>query len=180
MRRVLLKNGTCVGGDKSIVADILIQDEKIKEIKKGIKADKNTQVIDCKGKLIFAGFIDGHTHLQSFIGGTWTADDFENGTKAAISGGTTTIVDYGAGPLKGESLKHYFDEVKDRAANHSYCDFGIHMSITDWNSDIKNEIKDILSKGVTSFKLYTTYASMLNDEELFSVMQLFTVKIMVS
>ena len=171
MRRVLLKNGTCVSGDKSIVADILIQDEKIKEIKKDIKVDKNTQVIDCKGKLIFAGFIDGHTHLQSFIGGTWTADDFENGTKAAISGGTTTIVDYGAGPLKGESLNHYYGEVKARATNHSYCDFGIHMSITDWNDDIKKEIKDILSKGVTSFKLYTTYASMLNDEELFSVMQ---------
>lgn len=171
MKNILLKNGTVVSGDKSQVADVLIQDSKIKEIKKSIKVSKDTEIIDCKAKLIFAGFIDGHTHLQSFIGGTWTADDFVNGTKAAISGGTTTIVDYGAGPLKGESLNQYFADVKDRATNHSYCDFGIHMSITDWNDSIKKEIKDMLNKGVTSFKLYTTYASMLNDEELFSVMQ---------
>ena len=171
MNKILLKHGTCVSGNRSIVADVLIQDEKIKEIKKGIKLDNNTQVIDCKGKLIFAGFIDGHTHLESFIGGTWTADDFESGTKAAISGGTTTIVDYGPGPLKDESLTHYFDDVIKKAERHPYCDYGIHMSITSWSNDIKKEIKEMINKGVTSFKLYTTYASMLNDEELFAVMQ---------
>lgn len=171
MSKLLLKSGTCVGGEKSIVCDILIQDEKIKEIKKNIKVDKDTKVIDCKGKLLFAGFIDGHTHLESFIGGTMTVDDFESGTKAAISGGTTTIVDYGSGPMKDESLTHYFDDVKSKAERHSYCDFGIHMSITNWSDSIRKEIKEMVSKGVTSFKLYTTYASMLNDEELFSVMQ---------
>lgn len=171
MSKILLKSGTVVSGDKSKILDILIDNDKIININRNIKIDNNTDVINCKGKLIFAGFIDGHTHLQSFIGGTWTADDFESGTNAAISGGTTTIIDYGAGPLKGESLNHYFNDVKERATNHSYCDYGIHLSITDWNENIKKEIKDIIKKGVTSFKLYTTYNSMLNDEELFSVMQ---------
>ena len=171
MQKLLLKSGTCVSGDKSEVCDILIQDEKIKEIKKNIKADINTKVIDCSGKLVFSGFIDGHTHLESFIGGTQTIDDFESGTRAAISGGTTTIVDYGAGPMKAESLTHYFNDVQSKASKHSYCDYGIHMSITAWSDTIKKEIKEMISKGVTSFKLYTTYDSMLNDEELFSVMQ---------
>ena len=171
MKQILLKSGTCVNGLKSQVLDILIQGEKIKQINKNIKVDKDTYVIDCKGKLVFAGFIDGHTHLQSFIGNTMTADDFESGTKAAISGGTTTIIDYGEGPKKDESLIHYFNDVQSKASEHSYCDYGIHMSITNWSDSIKKEIKEMIKKGVTSFKLYTTYASMLNDEELFSVIK---------
>lgn len=172
MQKILLKNGTLVTGEIIKVSDILIQNDKIIDIKKNIKIDKFTYVIDCKNKLIFAGFIDGHTHLQSFIANTMTADDFESGTKAAICGGTTTIVDYGEGPKKDESLSHYFNYVKNNATNNSYCDFGIHMSISECRDNIINEIIDIVDKGVTSFKLYTTYSNMLNDEELFSIMKI--------
>ncbi len=39
-----------------------------------------------RGKILFPGFIDGHTHFDLEVAGTVTADDFETGTKAAILG----------------------------------------------------------------------------------------------
>ncbi|MCH4885946.1 amidohydrolase [Acidaminobacter sp. JC074] len=47
--------------DKVFVADVLIHDGKIQRIEENIEAD--AKVIDGKGKKLFPGFIDAHTHL---------------------------------------------------------------------------------------------------------------------
>ena len=68
--------------------DILIEGEKIAAVGHDLQAE-DAKVIDAEGKLLFPGFIDGHTHFDLEVAGTVTADDFETGTKAAILGGTT-------------------------------------------------------------------------------------------
>ena len=120
MRKILLKNGIIVSGKKCYASDVLIEGEKIKKIGRSIKVagsqcsplrdsgsqSSPIQVIDCKGKYIFPGFIDGHTHFDLSVAGTTTIDDFESGTKAAISGGTTTIIPKRIkGFVKGSSPK---------------------------------------------------------------------------
>ena len=62
-------------------------------------------VIDANGKLLFPGFIDGHTHFDLEVAGTVTADDFETGTKAAILGGTTLVIDFASQDKGGHTLK---------------------------------------------------------------------------
>ena len=114
MKKILLKNGIIVNSKKCNICDILIGDEKIVKVVKNIKVqasksshknhNQELKVIDCTGKYIFPGFIDGHTHFDLSVAGTTTIDDFQSGTKAAISGGTTTIIDYGT-QYKGETLK---------------------------------------------------------------------------
>ena len=167
------------------MADILIEDEKIKRVAKNIKIekkvlsnqknivsskdDKDIKIIDCKGKYIFPGFIDGHTHFDLSVAGTTTIDDFQSGTKAAISGGTTTIIDYGT-QYKGESLKEGLKNWLNKAKKGVSCDFGVHMSISDLTDKAKSEIKDMIKEGVTSFKLYTTYDIKLNDDNIFSAL----------
>ena len=187
MKRVLLKNGIIVNSKKCFVSDILIEREKIKKLAKNIriselqknnsKKDKfnktifpnDVEIIDCTGKYIFPGFIDGHTHFDLSVAGTTTIDDFQSGTKAAISGGTTTIIDYGT-QYNGETLKEGLKNWLNKANGGVSCDFGVHMSISDLTDKAKSEIKDMIKMGVTSFKLYTTYDIKLNDDDLLSAL----------
>ena len=73
--KTLLKNGTVVSGDMSIREDVLIEGEKIIKVGWNLEADE-AKVIDVSGKLLFPGFIDGHTHFDLEVAGTVTADDF--------------------------------------------------------------------------------------------------------
>ncbi len=170
MRKVLLKNGIIVSGKKCYTSDVLIEGEKIKKVGKNIKVTGSLcEVVDCTGKYIFPGFIDGHTHFDLSVAGTTTIDDFNSGTKAAISGGTTTIIDYGT-QYKGETLKQGLKNWLNKAKDGVSCDFGVHMSISDWNPRVKNEVKDMVKAGVTSFKLYTTYDIKLDDDDMLAAL----------
>ena len=102
----VIKNGTIVSSQGTYRADILIEGEKIKKIgniEEPLTRNSDTTIIDAAGKYIFPGFIDAHTHFDLHVAGTVTCDDFYTGTKAAVSGGTTTIIDF-ATAYKGESL----------------------------------------------------------------------------
>ena len=136
--KILFKGGTIVRDDKSIKADLLVEDEKIIEISKRIKT-KADKVVDVKDKLLFPGFIDAHTHLDLHVAGTVTADNFDTGTKAAVIGGTTTVIDFGT-QYHGESLKEALKNWEDKASTGTHCDYSFHMSISDWNENQKSKI----------------------------------------
>lgn len=85
--RLLIKNASLVNADEIIEANLLIENGKIAGIGKGIKgADKE---IDAKGKYVFPGFIDLHTHLRT--PGREDEEDLLSGSTAAAKGGFTTI-----------------------------------------------------------------------------------------
>ena len=91
--RYLIKEGIIVSSQGQEKGDILIQDEKILQVGQGLSpGDEETEVIDGTGKYIFPGFIDTHTHFDLDAGDFHTADDFYTGTKAAVAGGTTTVL----------------------------------------------------------------------------------------
>src|SRR5699024_7887790 len=104
LMKYLLKNGTVVSGTGTKKADILIKGEKIAAVGEN-RPTERTEVLDLKGKLLFPGFIDGHTHFDLEVTDTVTADDFETGTKAAIHGGTTLVIDYASQDKGGHTLQ---------------------------------------------------------------------------
>src|ERR1017187_4527503 len=93
MPNPLIRNGTVVTAHETRAADVLIEGERIKEVRAGIPQD-SASVIDAPGMYVLPGGIDAHTRLDMPFGGTTSADDFETGTRAAAFGGTTCIVDF--------------------------------------------------------------------------------------
>lgn len=158
----LLKGGVVVTGNGTAKQDVLIEDGIIREVGPDLP-EEGAEVTDVSGKLIFPGFIDGHTHFDLAVAGTVTADDFETGTKAAIAGGTTMIIDF-ASQDKGDTLANGLKHWHEMADGKCSCDYSFHMSITDWNEDVRREVKDMVDAGITSFKLYMTYPAMMVDD----------------
>lgn len=168
--KYLFKNGTVVSGRGTRRADVLVENEKILQVGRNL-SDPLARAIDVTGKLLMPGFIDAHTHFDLDVCNTTTADDFDSGTKSAIRGGTTTIVDF-ACPNKGESLHHGLDLWHRKADGKCWCDYGFHMTIDDWNAEIEKEIDDMYSAGISSFKMYMTYpAMMIGDEAMYKALK---------
>lgn len=167
---ILLKGGIVVSPEGSQKADIRIKGEFIEEVGEDLSPN-GERVIDVREKLIFPGFIDTHTHFDLDAGEFFTADNFATGTKAAIAGGTTTILDFTT-QNKGETLMEALDNWHRKAEGCSSCDYGFHMSISDWNKDCQKELKEMTKAGVTSYKLYMAYDNLkVTDGEIFEILK---------
>ena len=166
----LVKNGTLVSPKGSRRADLLVDGEKIVRIEENISAPEGCTVVDAEGKLVFPGFIDAHTHFDLHVAGTVTVDDFASGTKAEAAGGTTTIIDFGTA-YPGETLNEGLDNWFQKAGALCSCDFGFHQTITEWNDSISAEIEDMIERGATTFKIYMTYDTKVDDATILKVLQ---------
>lgn len=167
---IIIKNGYLVTPTEIFTADILLKDGKIAGIGDNL-SDSDAKIIDAKGKYILPGGIDVHTHMALPFGGTISADDFENGTKAAAFGGVTTIIDF-AMQAKGDSLSQTLNDRLKVAAD-SYIDYGMHISITDLTQDVMDEIPQTIKNGVPTFKLFMTYTNLVVDDyTLFNAIKL--------
>lgn len=167
---IVLTNGRIVTPEGTYDKDIRIEDSIIESIGKNIIKD-NDRVIDVKGSYILPGAIDTHTHFDLNTGLTVTADNFKTGTKAAIVGGTTTILDF-ATQNKGGTLVETLNNWHGKAYRKAYCDYGFHMTITDWNERTFSEMISMVENGVTSFKMYMAYKGTLQvgDSDIYEAL----------
>jgi len=156
--QILIKNGTVVRSTGRRKADVLVKNGKIARIAERIETDAD-RVIDAEGCYLFAGFIDTHTHFDLDLGVTVTADDFETGTKAAIVGGTTTVLDF-ATQDHGMTMHDALALWHKKADGRSSCNYGFHMAVSEWNDARKAEVDDMFRAGISSFKMYMVYDAM--------------------
>ncbi|HUB22088.1 MAG TPA: amidohydrolase family protein, partial [Streptosporangiaceae bacterium] len=92
---ILIQNGTVVTASGTLDANVLIEGEKIEALLTGDDTVPDVdRIIDAAGQYVLPGGIDVHTHMEMPFGGTFSADTFETGTRAAAWGGTTTIIDF--------------------------------------------------------------------------------------
>ena len=130
---ILIKNAQIIGAAENFTGDIFIQGESISAVGKNldIKADK---IIDATGMLAFPGCIDPHVHLEMPFMGTFSSDNYETGTRAALHGGTTTVIDFIL-QKQGNSLYDAFNEWSGRADGNAVGDYSFHMAVTDFNEN---------------------------------------------
>ena len=161
----VIKNGTVVTADLTYKADVKIEGDVIVEIGPNLSAD---ETLDATGCYIMPGGIDPHTHLEMPFMGTYSADDFESGTRAALAGGTTMVVDF-ALPSPGQGLLDAL-QMWDNKSGRAHCDYSYHMAVTWWGEQVFDEMQAVVDRGITSFKHFMAYkgALMVNDDELFA------------
>ena len=165
---ILIRNGTVVTARDTIAADVLIEGERIKEVRPGIGETAADRVIDASNKLVMPGGIDVHTHLDMPFGGTTSSDDFETGTRAAAFGGTTSIVDF-AIQARGTRMRDALDTWWKKAEGRAVIDYGLHMIVTDLGTAGLEDMDDMVREGVASFKLFMAYPNvlMVDDATIF-------------
>ncbi|HEY8684238.1 MAG TPA: dihydropyrimidinase [Chloroflexota bacterium] len=168
---VLIKGGTVVTTDWLGAADVLIEGETIRAVGAGLELP-GVEVVDATGRFVLPGGIDVHTHLAMPLGNISSSDDFYTGHVAAAFGGTTTHLDF-ANQSKGESLVSALDEWHARAREKACIDYGFHVTVTDVNEAVLDEIAELPARGVTTIKCLLAYKGriMVSDEELFLAMQ---------
>ncbi len=169
---ILIKNGRIISAADDYHADILIEGETISAIGRNLDAPR-AKVIDAKGKLVFPGGIDPHVHLDMPFMGTFSSDDYESGTRAALHGGTTMVIDFVL-QTQGKSLYSALREWQKKSVGKALGDYSYHIAVTDFNESTRKELKDLIEKeGITSFKTFMAYkgALMIDDGQMVDLMQ---------
>ena len=170
--KTLIKNGRVITATDDYIADVLIEGEIITAIGINLSINADT-IIDATGKLVLPGGIDPHVHLDMPFMGTYSSDNYETGTRAALYGGTTMVIDFIL-QKQGNSLQSALQEWKGRSDGNCMGDYSFHMAVTDFNEATKKEIKEIIEKeGITSFKTFMAYkgALMIDDRQMIGLMQ---------
>lgn len=168
---LLIQDGTVVTSEWEGLADVLIDGESIVAVGAELHAH-GAEIVDATGRFVLPGGIDVHTHLDMPLGEIASSDDFYTGQVAAAFGGTTTHLDF-ANQTKGESLEAALDQWHARARDKACIDYGFHVTVTDVNEAVLDEITELPGHGVTTIKLLMAYKGriMVNDEELFLAMR---------
>jgi len=168
---LLIKNGEIVTASERYVADIFCENETITRIDKNISAPAGTEIIDATGKYVFPGFIDPHVHIYLPFMGTFAKDTHETASKAALVGGTTTFIEMIC-PGRDEKPLEAFELWLGKAQGNSACDFTFHMGVTRYDAEAERDFKEIVKRGVSSFKIFLAYKGALGvtDEELYKTL----------
>lgn len=99
-------------------------------------------------------------------GNTRTIDDFYQGTKAALAGGTTTVIDC-VMPAQDESLIEAYNKWRGWADEKVCCDYGLKVALPSVTEDNLKDMKELTNE---EFGVNTFFMSMedkkFSDEDL--------------
>jgi hypothetical protein len=161
---LLIKNGEIVTADSRTQADIWVEDQTITRIGKDLEAPTGSQVVDATGKYVFPGFIDPHVHIYLPFMATFAKDTHETASIASLIGGTTTYIEMCCPNRNDDALEGYH-LWKSKAEGSSACDYSFHMSVTRFDGNTEAQLREIVSDGIASFKIFLAYKNFFGVDE---------------
>lgn len=170
---LLIKNGRIITAADDYVADIWCEGETITEIGPNLPAAAGAEVIDASGKYVFPGFIDPHVHIYLPFMGTFAKDTYATASRAALVGGTTTLIEMVC-PARSDDPLEAYELWKSKAAGQSACDYTFHMGVTQFDEQTPEQLRKIVDDGTASFKVFLAYkgAFGIDDTELYRTLEL--------
>jgi len=129
---LLIRGGRIITPTDDYHGDVYCEGETIARIERAIDPrtlPPDTEVVDASGKYVFPGFIDPHVHIYLPFMGTFAADDYESASKAALAGGTTTLIEMICPGPQDEPLAA-FELWRSKAERLAAVDYSFHMSVT--------------------------------------------------
>jgi dihydropyrimidinase len=157
-RRTLIRGGTIVTADSAAPGDLIIEDGTVAA--SGVRLDGAAaaadRVIDAAGLLVLPGAVDTHVHFNDAFMGTVSVHDYETGTRAAVFGGVTSVIDF-SNQEDGEPLLRTIDRKRDEASGKAWVDWGVHPVITRPSPETIAGIPAVVDAGAPTVKCYLTY-----------------------
>ena len=173
---LLIQQGRIIDGTDDRIADVYVEGETIARIADNIDPASvpDAEIIDASGKYVFPGFVDPHVHIHLPFMGTNAIDDHASATKAALVGGTTSLIEMIC-PGPDDEPKAAFDEWMALAQAGACCDFSFHLSVVRFDELAQAQLRELVEAGdVASFKVFLAYKGALDlpDEHLLSLMEM--------
>lgn len=170
---LIVRNGRVITATDDFVADVYVEGETISTIGRNLSVPPETEVIDATGKYVFPGFIDPHVHIYLPFMGTFSKDTYDSGSRAALVGGTTTLIEMCC-PARDQEPLEMFELWQSQADGISACDYSFHMGVARFDASLESQLREIVSRGIASFKVFLAYkgAFGIDDSELFHTLRL--------
>ncbi len=170
---LLIKNGEVVTATERRKADILCEGETITRIGPNLSAPPGSEIVDAAGKYVFPGFIDPHVHIHLPFMGTLAKDNYTTASRAALVGGTTTLIEMIC-PSRADDPWQAYEFWKANAAGKSACDYTFHMGVTRFDDATADVLHRVVDDGTASFKIFLAYkgAFGIDDAELYQTLEL--------
>ena len=160
---LVVRGGTVVTASEQFRADVGVRDGRVAALGVGLQGGR---VLEAEGKLVMPGGVDSHCHIEQLReDGTADEETWETGSRAALAGGTTSVVSFSV-QFKGHPIGPSLDEYR-RRARRSMVDHAFHQIITDPTDEVLAELPGIVARGVRSLKVFLTYDPLRLDDRQF-------------
>ncbi len=161
MNAILFKNATVFNEGKSVVTDVLIQNEIIQKIDQNITPEADFKVIDLEGKWLLPGCIDDQVHFRE-PGLTHKGNIFSE-SRAAVAGGITSFMEM-PNTVPNALTQELLQDKYDIAAKNSPANYSFFMGAS--NDNIEEVLKTD-PKNVCGVKIFmgSSTGNMLVDEK---------------
>jgi len=146
----VIKGGTVVAADRTFKADVLIDNGSIAAVGDNLSG---SETIDASGCYLMPGGIDPHTHMEMPFMGTFSKDDYESASKAALVGGTTSLIEMCC-PSRADDPLESYELWKSKAEGKAACDYSFHMAVSRFDDDSEAQLRQIVESGIASFKIF--------------------------
>jgi dihydropyrimidinase len=167
---LVVSGGTAVTAESVVPADIGVRDGKVVLLgAPGSLTQDASETLDATGSFVVPGGIDSHVHFNLDVTDAMKAQSAIDGSRAAAFGGTTTFMDFALQSGAESAVEAVEKKLAELDGQQPHVDYALHVMLTGAvEFEVMKELPTLVRSGVSSFKMFTTFAGNSASGDLFS------------